>query len=92
MSHITQHANTRMQQRGISKDTIEFLFEYGAEYYGGNNMRVLYFNRDSRAKLLSNLPKNIKARIGSQLNAYAIITDDGQIVTVGHRTKKITRH
>jgi hypothetical protein len=92
MNQVTQHAHTRMQQRGIKQDTLEFLFEYGAEYYGGNNMRVLYFNKESRAKLLSNLSKSQKSKIDSQLNAYAIITDEGQIITVGHRTKKITRH
>lgn len=92
MIQVTHHAFARMQQRGIQQDTIEFLLEYGTESYGGNNVRVLYFNKDSRTKLLSNLPKSLKSKIASQLNTYAIITDSGLLITVGHRTKKITRH
>jgi hypothetical protein len=36
-------------------------------------------------------PKSYK-RIESHLDAYAVVADTGEVITVGHRTRRINRH
>lgn len=92
MGQLTQHAATRMQQRGIKEQTLECLFEFGSkvnDYRGGV---VVFFDKQARKRMSNDLDKDKIRRMDSQMDAYAVISDHGEIITVGHRTKRINRH
>lgn len=92
MLNMTQHARTRLQQRGIPQDVLEKLLAFGNEVHGHRGSLVIYFNRNAREQLRAACGNAMYKRIESHLNAYAVISDTGHIVTVGHRTRRIIHH
>lgn len=36
--------------------------------------------------------KNVASQMARQLDAYAVVSDDGAVMTVGHRVRRIRRH
>lgn len=47
MDPLTQHAATRMQQRGIDASTLDALLTYGAGAHDGRGAVVWYFDGDA---------------------------------------------
>lgn len=88
---LTDHARIRMQQRGIPKSQIEWLWEFGSERY--DRYGKLWLSYDHKAKKLMQklLPKDVLKRV--KLDAYGVIAEEsGVMVTVGHRTKRFYRY
>ena len=74
---VTRHARTRMQQRGIAPEALEELFEHGREVFDHHgHATILYFDK--------------AARLG-RATLYAVVSGDGQVVTVGHRYRRFGR-
>lgn len=92
MLNMTHHARTRLQQRGIPPSVLEKLLDFGNEVHDHRGSLVIYFNRSARAQLRAACGNATYKRIESHLNAYAVISDTGDIVTVGHRTRRIIHH
>jgi len=92
MKNLTQHAACRMQQRGIKPETIGILFECGTKEYDHRGAVILYFDKLARQRLRYQYGLDQYKRIEGQLDTYAVLAEDGIIVTVGHRTKRINRH
>ena len=92
MENLTQHAVTRMQQRGIKPHTVELLFRCGVEEYDHRGGTILYFDKQSRQRLRHQYGVEAIKKIERQLDAYAVIAENGAVVTVGHRTKRINRN
>ena len=53
---------------------------------------MVYFDKQSRKRLKEALDQHLLRKMESQLDAYAVISEYGDVVTVGHRTKRINRH
>ncbi len=92
MENLTQHAVTRMQQRGIKAQTVEMLFHCGAKEHDHRGATILYFDKRSRQRLSHQYGAEQLKKIERQLDAYAVIADNGAVVSVGHRTKRINRN
>jgi hypothetical protein len=92
MLSITNHAQTRLQQRGIPPLVIENLLDFGRQMHDHRGGTVLYFDHRARRYLQRQLPRENFRRIESHLDAYAVVASDGSIVTVGHRTHRINRN
>lgn len=92
MKNITQHAACRMQQRGIKSEAIEILCTWGAREYDHHGATVLYFDKSARQRARKEYGRDQYNRIEGQLDIYAVLANDGSIVTIGHRTKRINRH
>ena len=92
MNALTQHAMTRMQQRGIKEQTIECLISHGSMRYDGRGCQIVYFDRQSRSQLQKDFTQEQFRQLEKQMDAYAVISLVGEVVTVGHRTKRINRH
>lgn len=92
MSHLTQHAMIRMQQRGIGRLTIDYLLDHGRETYSNGGAKIIYFDKHTRLKLMANVSKSDRVVLEKQSDAYLIIGEDGNVVTVGHRTKRLAKH
>ena len=92
MENLTRHAVTRMQQRGIKVETVEILLVCGAEKHDHRGATIRYFDKQSRQRLHDQFgPVQLK-KIDGQLDAYAVVDEEGLVLTVGHRTKRINRH
>jgi hypothetical protein len=91
MLPMTQHAEARMQQRGITRRTLESLLDYGAQTHDHRGATLVYFNKKARSRLLRDAGRARYQQIEKQLNAYAVVGTDGAVVTVGHRDRRIPR-
>lgn len=92
MSRLKQHASSRMQQRGIKSTTAEYLLSCGSRDHDHRGATILYFDKHARQRLLNQLGAKQLKTIEQQLDTYAVVSGEGEIITVGHRTKRINRH
>lgn len=92
MKNLTQHAANRMQQRGIKPETIEILLACVAREHDHHGFTILYFDKPARQRLRHQYGSDQYRKIERQLDAYAVVAENGSVVTVGHRTKRINRH
>lgn len=92
MENLTQHALTRMQQRGIKLHTVEMLCRCGTKEYDHRGGVILYFDKQARQRLRRQYGGEQIKKIDGQLHTYAVIAKNGTVVTVGHRVKRINRN
>ena len=88
---LTPHARVRMQQRGIRRDALDALLDFGSERYVHSDGReIVFLDKKARAWLARSSPTAARAaeRVKS---TYAIIGSDGLVITVGHRFRRIPR-
>ena len=88
---LTQHARTRMQQRGIHPVAVELLLDYGREAHDHRGCRVLCFDKRSRRRVARELGQERFRRVERYLDAYAVLAEDDAVVTVGHRVTRLPR-
>ena len=84
---VTRHAQARMQQRGIRPDAVEYLLQFGREAFDHRGGVVLYFDKAARRRFARAAPgaKNLE-RLA---RCYAVLSGDGEVLTVGHRYRRI---
>ena len=85
---FTHHAEARMQQRGISQQAVDALMAYG-EYRRHRGAEVCYFTRQSRSHMLKDMGKSAFLKLEKALDAYLVVSDDGAIITAGHRHHRL---
>jgi hypothetical protein len=91
-NQLTKHARTRLQQRGISADVLDCLLAYGRKVHDHRGGEVIFFDHHSRTQLRRDQGDAVFKRLETKLGTYAVLGSDGSIITVGHRTKRISRH
>ena len=85
-SSLSEHARSRMQQRGIRAEALEALLDHGRESFDHRGGVLLYLDKPARRKLAGSRRANEVRRIAG---IFAVIASDGNVVTVGHRYKRI---
>ena len=79
----SQHATTRMQQRGISYQAVELLLAYGrSSYHRGRE--VLFFDRQARRALWNSA--ELDGNQWERISRNYLVLDGGTVLTVGHKT------
>jgi hypothetical protein len=91
MLGLTQHAEVRMQQRGITPLILRSLLDYGATTHDHRGATIVYFDKRARSRLLRDSGRAGYRQVEKHLNAYAVVANDGSVVTVGRRNKRIPR-
>ncbi|TAK52680.1 MAG: DUF4258 domain-containing protein [Betaproteobacteria bacterium] len=86
---VTRHAQARMQQRAIRADALERLLEFGRETFDHRGGVVLYFDKAARRRLS-------RTGFGTKdlerlARCYAVLSPGGEVMTVGHRFRRIAR-
>ncbi|MBP8168054.1 MAG: DUF4258 domain-containing protein [Azonexus sp.] len=89
---LSNHAVAQMQQRAISESTIDYLIEWGRKAYDHRGAVIRYFDKASRTQLLRHVGEERAKQLEHQLDAYVVVSTNGQVITVGHRYKRINRH
>lgn len=91
-AQFSRHARERMQQRGISRQAIEYVLAYGRVSHDHRGSRVVWLDKRARARLYHREGRNVVSSLDKHLNTYAVMDGDGVVVTVGHRYRRIWRH
>ena len=84
---LTKHAKVRQQQRGIPPIVIDLLVNYGTVDRSGKGAATHYFDKPSRRRLHAYIGQ-LAAVIEPYLDCYAVVSDNGDVITVAHRLKK----
>ncbi len=92
MLTMTHHAQARLQQRGIPHTVVENLLDFGHEAHDHNGSRIVYFDHHSRQQLRRQVGMESYKRIEPYLDAFAVVADTGEVITVGYRTRRINRY
>ena len=85
MEAITRHAAARMQQRGISSCILEALMTCGSETHDHRGATILYFDKRAQARVQKQFSIQLFTKMEGHLNTYAVIGDNGAVLTVGDR-------
>lgn len=91
MLTMTRHAQTRMQQRGITRPALQSLLDYGSQAHDHRGATIVYFDKRSRSRLLRDSGRAAYRVMEKQLNAYAVVGSDGSVVTVGRRNRRLPK-
>lgn len=89
--HLTKHAQTRSQKRGIPPVMVDLLLQFGTTESAGDGTNKIFFNKSSRRRVESYFGP-IAPLINQHLDVYAVVSEDDQIITIGHRLERIRRH
>jgi hypothetical protein len=87
---LSHHAEARMRQRAIPPIIVAWILDYGRDmrHHGAS---VYFLNREARNKLKRDIGAKPYAQIENRLDPYVVVSDDGTIVTVGRRYKRLKR-
>ena len=88
---LSRHAAIRSQQRGIPPHAIQALLDYGTEHHDHHGAVVLLLDR-AATKRLSRSHHVRGSDLDTLRGLYAVLTGDGRVRTVGHRTRRLQRH
>ena len=90
--NLTQHAQQRMQQRGIPRQAIGYVLTYGRVSHDHRGTRVMWLDKRCRARLGREEGREVVRELDKHLDAYVVTDMDGTVVTVGHRYRRVRRH
>ena len=90
--NLTRHARQRMQQRGISRQAIDYVLTYGRVSHDHHGGRVIWLDKRCKARLGREEGEQVVRMLDKHLDAYAVMDADGVVMTVGHRYRRIRRH
>lgn len=86
---LTQHSHDRLQQRAIPYFIIDLLYEFGSSMRCKGAER-LFFDKSARRRLKEIFGRNLKT-IERWLGVYAVVGDNGRLVTVAHQQGRYLR-
>jgi len=89
---FSQHAQQRMQQRGTCRQAINYVLAYGRVSHDHHGGRVVWLDKRAKAHLGRVEGRQVLRRLDKHLDAYAVMSPDGTVVTVGHRYRRILRN
>jgi hypothetical protein len=84
----TRHAIRRLQSRSIRPEVIDLLLEFGAYTHDHRGGEVIYFDKAGRARLHRSAPDSYRRHFKG-LNAYAVLSGDGALITAGWRYRRV---
>ena len=87
---VSRHARKRMQQRGIGQSAIDALLDFGREHHDHRGAIVVMLDRAATRRIARGGARN--ADVDALRGLYAVVTADGCVCTVGHRTRRLRRN
>ena len=90
--NVSRHARARLQSRAIPPFVIDLLHEYGASDRCGGAEHLFFDKRSRRALAVAMGGKRGLRTIERWFDVYAVVGDNGRLVTAAHRTGRMRRH
>lgn len=92
VADFTTHAALRLQQRAIPAFVVELLERCGTEVRCGDADR-LFFDKAAKKRLKQYLGGDRALQLIERwMGVYAVIGDNGRVITVAHQSSRIHRH
>jgi hypothetical protein len=91
MPDLSSHAMKRSKERSLPPALINWLDDFGTPYPAGDGAEKLIFDKQARRRLERNLGSMIYRRIEGSLDAFAVRSADGGIITCGWLTSRVRR-
>jgi len=88
---LTRHAGIRVQQRGVNREILGCLLDYGRHEPDHRGCNVVTFDGKSLKAMSLREPLMVNARASDSRNLYAIVDSDGVVITAGHRFRRVPR-
>lgn len=85
---MTWHARTRAQQRAIRPAMLDLLLDHGTSCPAGNGAEIVFLPRCTRMELAAQIGSASCDRVAA---TYAVVSAEGAVITVGHRTRRLPR-
>ncbi len=91
----TKHASERFKQRGIPRHVLDLLDAFGSSVRR-NGADHLIFDKAARERLKAHLKASLGLKAARKTverwrRVYAVIADNGALLTIAHQTKRIRR-
>ena len=90
-TRLSGHARARMQQRGIDRDAIDSILDFGREHHDHHGSVIVMLDRAATRRLARSGGVE-GARLDGLRGLYAVVGNDGSVVTVGHRIRRVRNH
>jgi hypothetical protein len=91
VAQLTVHSRSRSQQRAIPRLAVELLLDYGCRVRS-RGADLVFFDKPALKRLRRALGGNRGLQMVERwLNSYAVVADDGLLITVGHRNCRVWR-
>jgi len=85
----SNHMLTRSKQRCIPLDVVDFLYDYGETISNGSGCELVLISDKVQRKLAMEKVQNSEILNEKHLNCYLISSQNGCVITIGHRIKRI---
>lgn len=85
--NTSQHAQIRMQQRGIPEQIVRNIIAYGTTRKVPGGAVARFISKKDLKGLSKLLPKNECKQLDRHKGVY-VVMGSGNVITVGHRTKR----
>lgn len=86
---LTRHAAHRLKNRGITPQQLQLVTDFGAAQRAHGATRFA-LDRKARQQIERTLPPE-QLRSLKSLDIVAVLSDDGAVITVAHRTRRLRR-
>jgi hypothetical protein len=86
--HLTGHAATRLQQRGIPQWFVQLLVQHGKTSHDGHSAKLKSISKATRRRLRAVLSHRQYVQAERFFNVYAVVADDGAVITTARRTRR----
>ena len=87
---LSRHANERSHQRAIPEMMIDLLLQFGSSESAGSGVSKVFFDKTSRRRIKA-YAGSLAGLLDEHLDVYAVVSSEMKVITVGHRTERITR-
>lgn len=88
---LTPHAAVRVQQRGVDCDVLDCLLRYGRREFDHAGCEIVVFDDASMDAVARHEPSRLFLKAAESRSLYAVVNSDGQVVTTGHRFRRVIR-
>jgi hypothetical protein len=88
---LTEHAAVRIRQRGVDRQALECLLAYGSSVHDHRGAEILLFDKRAWKRMERAADEVMLKRAAENRRLYAVRSLDGELVTVGHRFRRVLR-
>ena len=88
---MPRHAQTRHQQRSIPPMFVELLLRFGVTEKALGKADKVFLNKAAR-KQIKAYAGPLAGQLDQHLDIYAVVSEDGSVITIGHRQERVRRH
>lgn len=88
---VTQHAQTRCQQRRIPPMVIDLVLQFGTRERAGDGCSKVFLDKRDRRRLEA-YAGPLNRQLEPFMDIYLVVSPEDRVITAAHRIDKIKRH